>query len=370
MKICIIVNEYPPDRIAGTAMVTQAIAKILVKNDFKVSIVVTERSSGYASVSDDNGARVYRLETGKIPYLRWLVRLFRIRAVVKKINPDVIHAQAISCGLYARFARGRRNLPVLTSIQGRDLYEASLFQKKTEVRWALSGADKLITVNRDLAYLGQKLSGGAPVQVIHNGFTPESIDSDRRSLRMKYSVSPEEFVIICIARLIKAKGIDILLKALPSVPWATVWIVGDGEERGRLEWTISDLGLSNRVRLLGTIDHHSVAERLKAADLFVLPSRSEPFGISILEAMNAGLPIIATPVGGIPELVSEPNGLLVRPESPSALSEAIQTMYEDSERRSQISKSNMKKAAQYHWETICRQYIQIYEDLVERIHGR
>ena len=87
---------------------------------------------------------------------------------------------------------------------------------------------------------------------------------------------------------------------------------------------ISDLGLSNRARLLGTIDHHSVAERLKAADLFVLPSRSEPFGISILEAMNAGLPIIATRVGGIPEHVKDgEEGYLFPPNDAKELARLI-----------------------------------------------
>lgn len=363
MKVCIIVNEYPPDRIAGTAVVTQAIAKILQKNDVEISIIVTERSDASPAVSDDEGVIVHRIRTGKIRFFRWLFRLFLIRRMVGRIKPDILHGQAVSCGLYAAVAAFGRNLPVLTSIQGRDLYDATPFQRRTEIRWALKRAAQVITVNQELADLGHNLFGISDIRVIHNGFTPETIETDRNALRAGFGVAQGEMVLATVARLTKTKGIDILLNAVKGIPHATVWIIGDGEEKEALQNLSESLNLSHSVHFLGLMPHHSVAERLKAADLFVLPSRLEPFGISILEAMHAGLPVVATHTGGIPELVGTENGILVPVEDSQALSAAISNLIKDPRRRLAMSSANAAKADRYHWNRIGETYLTTYRSL-------
>ena len=365
MKICLIVNEYPPDRIAGTAVATKAIAACLNKKGIDTVIIVTERFPESPAATHKNGSVVYRLQYGRIPFLRWIVRIYRIRQIVGGIRPDVIHAQAISCGLYAKIASFGRHIPVLTSIQGRDLYESSPFQRRTEVRWSLKGADQLIALNRELVVLAENFTGVSDIRVIHYGFTPENVRPDRDTLRRKYAVKKNEFVIITVARLTKAKGLDILISSLRNMPKLKLWIIGEGEERKRLEKLIQNTGFIEQVHLLGLLNHYAVAERMKAADLFVMPSRSEPFGISILEAMDAGLPIVATRVGGIPEFVKKENGVLVPPGDPIALGKTIRCVYNDSALRRHMSRMNIEKSSQYHWDEICNRYIDLYVSLSE-----
>lgn len=366
MKVCIIVNEYPPDRLAGTAAATQAIAKFLHAKRYRVFIIVTERAIGSPYVSDDGGIRVFRLPTGKLPIIRWFCRILKIRRILKSSRPVLLHGQAISCGLYALYAGLGLNIPVLTSIQGNDLYESSWFQKLTEVRWALRGSDKVITVNRELAGMGRELFGIPDIQVIHNGFSRENRIPDRKILRDKYGVDDNERILVCVARLIPSKGIDVLLKSIDGLNIAVkLWVIGDGKEKDKLVRMADRLGIKNQVLFLGSMEHRLVAERMKAADLFVLPSRSEPFGISLLEAMDAGLPIVATRVGGIPEIVSETNGILVPPEDPGALSLALSVLFGDSVRRDAMSKANIEKASRYQWDMIGEKYVEVYHEMMQ-----
>jgi len=286
-----------------------------------------------------------------------------IRMLVGRLKPDILHGQAVSCGLYAAVAAFGRRIPILTSIQGRDLYDATPLQRHTEIRWTLRKADQVITVNRELAELGFRLFNIPNIRVIHNGFIPEIVESDRSTLRAGFGIAQDEMVIVTVARLTRTKGIDILLHALKDIPYATSWIIGDGEEKDSLKTLARDLNLSHRVHFLGIMSHHSVAERLKAADVFVLPSRLEPFGISILEAMHAGLPIIATRTGGIPELVGTENGVLVPVEDIQALSAAISSLIGDHQRRLTMSSANTAKAGRYHWCQIGKTYLDVYRSL-------
>jgi glycosyltransferase involved in cell wall biosynthesis len=132
--------------------------------------------------------------------------------------------------------------------------------------------------------------------------------------------------VIAVANLRIEKGHDTLLAAATRVlaerPDIEFVLVGDGVERARLERQAADRGLSRAVQFLG--ERGDVADLLSSSDLFVLPSRSEACPNSVLEAMAAGLPIIATRVGGIPELISHgTDGVLVDADRPDVLAEAI-----------------------------------------------
>lgn len=366
MNICIVVNEYPPDRIAGTAVATRALAQYLVSANHRVHVIVTERSSSSAPCSEDHGVTVVRLKHGRIQGWRWLWRVIRIRHMVKRIHPDVLHGQAISCALYANLAALGRGIPVLANVQGRDLYESSLFQRLTEVRWTLRSADVVVTVSRAIAALCRVVAGMDHIEVVPNGFQPVEITGTRDALRPQFGLAASDFVILCIARLLPVKGLDVLLQALVALPGATLWICGAGPERARLERLASSLGVIERVQFLGFLEDRVVAERRRAADLFVLPSRSEPFGIVLLEAMDAGLPIVATNVGGIPDIVSLENGLLVSPDDPEALAVAIKELMADPGRRSRMGQSNQTKAKNFRWDIIGESYVKLYQQLCPR----
>jgi glycosyltransferase involved in cell wall biosynthesis len=163
------------------------------------------------------------------------------------------------------------------------------------------------------------------------------------SLKVIYSGVPEtqgepaprpsgELVVGCLGRFSPEKGLDVLLRALPSLPFATAVLVGDGAERGHLDELAGRLGVRDRLVLTGW--HDDPAPYLRALDVLVSPSRFEALPLAVLEAMRAGLPVVASDVGSVSEAVAHgETGLLVPPDDPAALAEALRTMHRDPARR-------------------------------------
>ena len=152
----------------------------------------------------------------------------------------------------------------------------------------------------------------------------------------------ESIRLLYVGRLVPVKGLRYLLEALPLL-WdrkiaAKLWIVGDGYHRSALEDTVSTLKLQDHVHFLGRIPFGpKLFEIYRQADLFVLPSLSEGIPKTLLEAMASGVPIVATRVGGIPDVIQHgKTGLLVKPRSPRSLAEAIEQIVRDKSLRKRI----------------------------------
>lgn len=366
MKVCVLVNEYPPDRVAGTAIATRALARFLASRGVEVVVFVTERRRGSTvETSDGDGVLVHRLSAGAMPGLRWVIRVWRLRQLVVQHRPDLVHGQSISCGLYGRLACSGLRVPILVSIQGQDLYQATRLQRRTEVRWALRGAEYVTAVSQDLAALALAVTGVPHIEVVPHGFEPWGALPSRAVARGMHGISDAEFLVLCAARLDPIKGVDVLIRAIKDVPHATLWLAGEGAQRDALEALTRRLGVHGRIRFWGHLDRQSLGARLAAADVFVLPSRSEAFGIALVEAMHAGLPVVATRVGGIPELVGKENGILVPPADPAALAKAIRELSADPARAAAMRAVNKERAEPYRWERVGARLLAIYETLLQ-----
>jgi glycosyltransferase involved in cell wall biosynthesis len=155
--------------------------------------------------------------------------------------------------------------------------------------------------------------------------------------------SPPAGAIAVVARLDRQKGIDVLLDALAEVPDASAVIVGDGPERGALVAQAAALGLSGRVTFLGWRD--DVRAQLESVDVLVLPSRYEGLPLVVLEAMLAGVPVVATEVGGLRECIEpERTGVLVPPGDPRALAAALRRLLGDADRRERLAAAAREEA--------------------------
>jgi glycosyltransferase involved in cell wall biosynthesis len=166
------------------------------------------------------------------------------------------------------------------------------------------------------------------IEVIHNGVGSEHVSVDWAAVRRVRSelALDDGPVVGTVARLSREKGVDLLVTALRDVvakfPSVTTLIVGDGPEDMSLRQLAARLGISGSVRFVGARDDVAALNRL--LDVFVLPSREEACPMALLEAMAAGRAVVATCVGGSPELIDDGvDGLLVPPEAPGALSAAI-----------------------------------------------
>jgi len=169
--------------------------------------------------------------------------------------------------------------------------------------------------------------------VLHNTIDVERYGSGR-SLRPSLGLLPEQFAIGCVAQIKHIKGIDLLLKAarclFPSHPELVLLLVGPpgrGEEgyADRMRRESADPVFGGRVRFLGSRD--DIPDVLASLDAFILPTRREPFGIAIIEAMAAGLPVIASGIGGIPEIIASPQvGILLPEVTAAACVEAVEAL--------------------------------------------
>jgi glycosyltransferase involved in cell wall biosynthesis len=191
--------------------------------------------------------------------------------------------------------------------------------------------------------------------VIHNGVDPSAAIP-----RQRHDAGPPR--IVTVGRLKAPKDPLTLVRALASLgaaPFEAV-IVGDGPDRPSVEAELERLGLGPVARLVGERD--DVLELLGGADIFVLSSRSEGLPLSILEAMSAGLPVVASRVGGVPELVLDgETGLLVPPGEPSSLAAAIERLLVDPALRNRLGAAGRARVEEYFDLDRCRSaHVELY----------
>jgi glycosyltransferase involved in cell wall biosynthesis len=191
-------------------------------------------------------------------------------------------------------------------------------------------------------------------EVVPNGVDPtEGRDARPEGRLGAYALS--------VGRLVPQKGVDVLIDAFDSPELANLSLVvaGDGIERSRLEARAR--GLGNRVRFVGAVDRGWLARLLAGAHVFALPSRAEPFGIALLEAMAAGVPSVATAAGGVPEFAEDGhNALLVPVDDTAALARALGRAARDQQLRERLTAGGRATAATLAWSRIAERYEAIY----------
>ena len=201
--------------------------------------------------------------------------------------------------------------------------------------------------------------------VTHNG-----IDLTEISCReLDKSNGERRRYLLCVADQNKKKGLDTLIDAfarlLPSAPDLTLVLAGDGKLRSELENLAHNLRVHDRIEFVGWKGRSDVANLLHGCKIFVLPSRSEPFGIAIVEAMACKKPVVASAVGGIPEIIQTgKNGILVEPDNPAALADAILDLLNDSRLQQTIAENGYVTAkTRFSFETMGMRYERMFADL-------
>jgi glycosyltransferase involved in cell wall biosynthesis len=209
------------------------------------------------------------------------------------------------------------------------------------------------------------IPNGIPTDV----FTPDTVV--RQRMRQKLQVEPQTFVFIHVGRIDANKNQGMLISAFSrlcaseSVPME-LWLVGDGDLLEAAQQQARTLGIENRVRFLGV--RSDIPDLLRAADVFVFPSRWEGNPLSVMEAMATGLPVIATAVGGVPELVEDGvSGILIPNEDRDALVAAMQRMVEQPDLRVQMGQAARCRAVErFDIRQTVRAYEALYEEILQR----
>lgn len=166
--------------------------------------------------------------------------------------------------------------------------------------------------------------------------------------------------LVTTARLVREKGIEVILESMAEAEFATLEIIGDGPYRERLEKRANELGISDRVKFAGMLRREEIGKRYEEADCFVLTSESETFGVAYIEAMATGLPVIATRCGGPEDFVNEGNGIMVEVGDVKGTTDAIHYMHDNWEKfdAGKIRKFVDERFAS---ETVARKIMEYYD---------
>ncbi len=215
----------------------------------------------------------------------------------------------------------------------------------------------MITVSRYCAERLEELYGVRDAIVV-----PELIDLNawRQLFRANPATpTPGKFTILSVCRFYPRKRLDVLLRAAGllrnTIPQLEIRIVGNGPERARLQGICRELDVGPAVQWLGDVSLSSLAEEYNRCDVFCLPSVQEGFSIVFLEAMAAGKPIVAARAAAIPELVR--SGVLVEPENPDALAEAIICLYRDPDLRRALPSAGLRDVKQFEMSRVAARFL-------------
>jgi len=293
--------------------------------------------------------------------LRYLLRIPRVRRLVRDLRPDLLHALHLtSYGFLSVLCDVH---PTLVSVWGTDVLEAPRLSPFHYLitRYALRRADHITATGLRLAEAAARYApAGKPVTVVPYGV-------DLRRFRPRPREARSEVVIGAVARLSKEKGLRYLLEAFAVVtghhPQARLVLAGEGPERQRLERLAARLGLGERVRFLGEVPHEQVPEVLQQLDIFAMPSTYEGFGVAALEAEAMELPVVASRIHGIPDVVLDgETGLLVPPRDGQALAAALERLASDGDLRRRLGQAGRAFVAEhYSWEENTAQMEALYE---------
>jgi glycosyltransferase involved in cell wall biosynthesis len=316
-------------------------------SDFDVEIATGEE--GFLT---DEG-RANKIPIHIVPHLQREIRpisdtraLIEVLRLFRQIQPDLIHAHTFKAGVIGRFAATRLGIPSIYTVHmwpfGRS--EAPpmwrVFGPHFE-RLSAERCDRIITVARAGAEIAERYNIASPSKItsIHNGID----DCPERA-----SFGGAEWPIVTmVARFTEPKHHEVLLRAFANIPpGPRLRLVGDGPMRGQAERLAKELHIRDRIAFMG--DRSDVSTLLASSEVFVLASKSELFPISILEAMRAGLPVIASNVGGVSEaVVHAQTGFLVPSRSVPALTEALVRLTENTKLRVRMGRAARLRFERY-----------------------
>ena len=347
------------------------LVKSLQKISPEIDIHIVSFSDKNAVVNE-NGYTLHLIKLKTFPTSQYWYLPKILNAKILEISPDFIHLH-FTYPPYSFITH--LNIPVIITVHGlnsvrvKGSYPKSdylnfkfilypYFEKKalinatkiiTVSQWAKEKSDRIIGVNSKTTYI------------------PNGIVYDRYcNIQYKPISHPSIFFV---GRLVKFKGVDILIKSLQIVtevyPNIHLYIAGNGPQGRKLKSLATKLNVHNEITFLNFLSEDEKLKMFKSADIFAVPSRIETFGIVVLEALASGIPVVASNVGGIPQILGNGKyGVLAKAGDPEDFAKKIITLIKNKSLRNELSEKGKQRVKDYSWDDIASKTIELYSSIL------
>jgi glycosyltransferase involved in cell wall biosynthesis len=289
----------------------------------------------------------------------YVCQALAVKRLISMEKPDIIHAYwAIPQGHI--ISRMSIRQPRVVTCMGSDIYAYPTRTLNALRKNVLNKVDRVISLSTPLKKTIENLGVSTPIDVVPLGVYKEHFKKKKAKKR-------NTKILLWVGRISEEKGLSYLIRAMPKIKNTELWIIGNtGIEE--IENLAVELGLNtpsrHRVLFLGAKPNEELPYYYSQADLFVLPSLSEGFGLVLAEAMMCGLPAVATKVGGVTDIIKDGvNGLVVRPKSSDDLTKKINRLLQDDKLRSKMAANCRKSVSHLYWRNVARMVEGVYDEL-------
>ena len=381
MRIVMFSNSFPPE-VGGIQEHVANLAQTLSAQGHQVRIVTARRSNTQPIHDEFAGMAVTRIPQVKLPKTQTAQYLARatshLIALRSRGHADVIHYHTYWPDAFTAFVVNKFVPTVYTAHESRFLLMAEQPEFRRRLKLALKPFQGIIAPSTELLDVARELGVSADQSV----FIPNAVDVDRFSPRVErgsarslYKIPNDRVIILCPRRLVLKNGVEFLIESLPllSDPRSVcLLIAGDGPERSNLENRVRELGLGDSVIFAGARNNSELPVLYADADIVAIPSLKEATSIAGLEAMASARSIVASNVGGLPEIIQdEITGLLVPPRDPKALASAIQRLIEAPSLRRKLGEAARARVErEFTWAQAAHKTERAYERAIALWNGR
>lgn len=306
--------------------------------------------------------------THKVDPAAWM----RLERFLRRERVEVLHSHKFGSNLWGSLVARAARVPVVVAHEHTWSYQGQPLRRFVDREIVARYADRFVAVSRadqrrmtDVEGIDPSRTGFIPI-----GILPFAPSTGVRHVREELAIAPDAPVIGIVGILRAQKAHEVLLRALAQLtsefPGIQLLIVGDGPRREAIEQSIAGLGLQGNVRLLGL--RSDVSDILREIDVAACSSDFEGSPLSVMEYMDAALPIVATAVGGIPDLIeSGEHGLLVPPGDPSALAHALGQMLRDPQRAKAMgARAQQRRRSEFDLRVVIQRIEELYCELLAR----
>lgn len=370
MRICHL-NPYYFPYAGGIERRVQEIGRRLARRH--EVFVLTSQLPGTPREETVDGIHVRRLPSKYWFRNLWnppVARTPHVLEAMRKIRPDVVDYHYRWAPAYARAFLGAGEFSRLvftyhnTYGEGTGLLRWASLANDWWTKHFIRKSDRIVCISRFIqADLERRGFPADRLTVVPNGVDADALRRQAET-GMRPAAVPEPYVV-AVGRLVPTKGYDLVVRALARLPpYLHAVICGDGPERERLERLAQREGVADRLHLLGWVPEADKLRLLREAAAFLHPAHFESFGMAVIEAMAMGAPIVATRVGGLPEVVGDA-GLLVEPGRVSALADGARRYLEDPAFRRRASEASVRRARELTWDASARSLERVYDEVLQ-----